>query len=157
MSSVLFTLQAIRTGPLSTEKHTLEVKATVWCCKRLTCQKSQSYSTENNIHCPFIQYKSFFPPSSHHKKKEKALHLLEVSSGIFIHFVFRNADIPRSSMHHNLVLQGARGNRAALGHSWLEVELSTFLTAASCWRQATAAPSEAKQAFAFLELYRQIK
>lgn len=47
---------------------------------------------------------------------------------MFLHFVSRNADIPRSSLHHNLMLQGAQGSTAALGHPLLEVELNTLLT-----------------------------
>lgn len=92
------------------------------------CQKSESYTTEKNTHDPSFNTSllSLLHPII---KKEKALHLVKVSSGTFINFVFRKTDIPRSSLHHNLVLQGAGGNRAVLGHPWLEEELNKPLTA----------------------------
>lgn len=120
----MFPPQATRTGPLSTEQHTVEVKAAVGCFKRLTCQKSQSYSTENNMHASSFNTSLFFllRPIIKRRKK-KALHILKISFGIFFHFIFRNAHIPRRSLHHSLVLQGA-----ALGRPWLEVVLNTLLT-----------------------------
>lgn len=54
---------ATRTGPLScvaTLQHTLEVKAAGGCFKRRTYQKSENYSTENNIHAPSISTRLFF-------------------------------------------------------------------------------------------------
>lgn len=115
-----------------------------------------TYSTENNTHASSFNTSLFFLLHPIIKKKKKALHILKISFGIFFHFVFRNAHIPRSSLHHSLVSQGA-----ALGHPWLEVALNTLLTAGNILPHGEGRLQQhlqkAKQAFAFLQLYRQTK
>lgn len=156
-SSVLFPPQATRTGPLSTEQHTVEVKAAVGCFKRLTCQKSQSYSTENNMHASSFNTSLFFllRPIIKRKKKKSTTHTKNKLWHIFS-FHFQKCSHTQKVTAPQL---GATGSSSWTPLAGSGAQHTPYYRQypPSWWRQATATTSEGWTGLCIPGLYREIK